>query len=108
MKKILGLVLVSFLVTTTYAVAAPNVVSDSFTASLVDECEITIDGTVTPVAPVPTMAGQARCEFDVGGVSEGQHTISMLTRNVWGVSEPVPFDFAKELPPSLLNIRLEN
>ena len=107
MKKVLGILTVMTTFVTGYAFAGPNVVSDSFTGSMVEECVIVIDGVESSVAPVVTAPGQARCEFNVGGVSEGTHTIAMHTKNLWGVSEQVPFDFTKELPPGLSGIRLE-
>ena len=106
MKK-LALCIAAVLLSAGSAVAAPYVVSDSFTASLVEQCVVVIDGTTNNVAPETTTAGQARCVYDVAGVSNGAHAVAMYTTNVWGASDPVPFEFTKELPPTLQNIRLE-
>lgn len=108
MKKIMLLMMAALLMLVPSVMAAPFVVSDDFTASLVDSCVVTIDGTEYKVEPSPTVAEQARCAIDVGTVTNGSHTMTLHTENVWGGSTPVPFDFTKELPPNLSNIRLEN
>ena len=107
MKKLIGIFTLAVVLSAGVAFATPKVVSDSFTASMVDNCVIVLDGVSATLAPVSTGADQARCEVDVGAVSEGAHIMTMSTENVWGVSEPVPFDFTKRLPPSLSGIRLE-
>jgi hypothetical protein len=88
------------------AAAAPYVVSDDFTAGVVDTCIINLDGTTVEAEPVASGSGE-RCVYDVSGVSEGSHNITMKTKNVWGETKAVPFDFTKALPPSISNLRLE-
>ena len=107
MKKIMLLVMAVLLMLVPSVMAAPFVVSDNFTASLVDSCVVTVDGTEYEVAPSLTELDQARCAIDVGEVTNGSHTMTLHTENMWGGSTPVPFDFTKELPPNLSNIRLE-
>ena len=107
MKKILLSAMAVLLLAAPSVMAAPFVVSDEFTASIVDTCVITIDATEYRVDPSPTSGDLARCAVDVGDVTNGNHTMSLHTENVWGGSAPVPFDFTKELPPALSNIRLE-
>lgn len=108
MKKML-LAIGALLALASAASAAPYVVSDSFTADMVDDCVVILDGVEYRLAPVPTGDGvSARCEVDVGPVANGSHSLTLYTENMWGVSDQVPFAFTKELPPSLQNIRLEN
>jgi hypothetical protein len=108
MKKLLTYLVLSFtLAVGTTAFAAPFVVSDSFQADVVDVCIITVDGSSSEMSASSTGTNEARCVYDVESVSDGSHTITMATKNVWGVSEPVPFNFTKTLPPVLTNLHLE-
>lgn len=107
MKKLISAITLAILLATGSAYAAPSVVSDDFTASMVDSCTVVFDEVTSTFAPTPTTTGNARCEFDVGGVSNGAHQMSMNTSNMWGVSDPIPFSFTKELPPNISGIRLE-
>ena len=108
MKKIILATVGIILLAVPTVIAAPFVVSDDFTASLVDSCVITLDGIEHELEPSLTTEGLARCIVDVGEVVDGSHDMTLHTKNMWGGSVPVPFAFTKELPPTLLNIRLEN
>jgi hypothetical protein len=88
------------------AMATPFVVSDDFEAGVVDVCVITVDDSIVEVAPSASSGGE-RCVYDVGSVSEGAHTVTMATKNVWGETSAVPFDFTKTLPPSITSLHLE-
>lgn len=107
MKKI-AIMLAILLATAVTVKAAPFIVSDDFTSSIVDKCVVTIDGVTSDVVPSPTEVDRARCVVDVGSVGEGAHSVTLHTENIWGGSTPVPFDFTKELPPILSGIKLEN
>ncbi len=88
--------------------AAPFVVADVVAG--VSSCGVTMDGQ----AQAPVSAAGNQCKFDIGGVSNGQHTITMtaLTVNdpVWGTQESAPsapFVFAKPAAPAVPgNLRL--
>ncbi len=87
--------------------ASPYVVSNTFNKESVEMCVINIDNTIVEVEPQEVSETEARCIYDVGDVADGSHHITMSTKNIWGVSEPVPFDFTKELPPVLSRLSLE-
>lgn len=51
--------------------------------------------------------GTVMLRHDLAGVAQGTHSIEVKARNQWGDSDAVPFDFTKELPGALVNIRIE-
>jgi len=108
MKKLLTFLVLSFTVAiSTNATASPYIVSDDFQSDVVDVCVVTIDGSSTEVTPQSTGGTTSRCVADAEPLSDGSHTVTMSTKNVWGVSDPVPFNFTKTLPPTLTNLHLE-
>jgi len=42
---------------------------------------------------------------DMSFVADGNHKITVKAYNMWGESDPVPFDFTRKLPASSTNIR---
>ena len=92
-----------------YAVAAPFVVGDVVAG--VSQCGVVIDG--QPKVMVPAV--NLMCRFDVGTVSNGQHTVTMtaiaVNDPVWGTQESAPsapFVFARPAAPSVPGkLRLE-
>jgi len=84
-----------------YLVTAPQ---KDVTSYLVD-----LDGTVTesPANIVDAGAGTSRLYLDVSGVSLGTHHVEIVAKNMWGQSDPVPFDFVKALPGAPSGIGLE-
>ena len=108
MTKLLTFLVLSFSIAlASTAIASPYVVSDDFQSDVVDTCVVTIDGSSTEVSPQSTGTNTSRCVADAEPLSNGAHTVSMATKNVWGVSDPVPFNFTKTLPPTLTNLHLE-
>ena len=90
------------------ALAAPFVVADVVAG--VSTCGVTLDGQAQTAVP----ATNNQCRFDVGNVSNGQHTITMTARTVndpvWGTQESAPsapFVFARPAATSAPgNLRL--
>jgi len=48
----------------------------------------------------------APLHYDLVGINEGDHVISVKAKNVWGMSNAVPFEFRKASPQSPSNIKL--
>ena len=67
---------------------------------------IIIDGNEHVVEAQDLGDGTVRLYYDLGGFSEGSHTIQVKAKNLWGVSEPVPFEFTKSLPPTPTGLSL--
>ena len=42
--------------------------------------------------------GTVRLYFDLAGLPDGNHTCTVISKNIWGESDPVPFDFSKTRP----------
>jgi hypothetical protein len=61
---------------------------------------VNLDGqtTETPANIVDPQAGTKRLYLDVTGVSLGSHHVEIRAKNMWGQSDPVPFDFVKVIP----------
>ena len=59
---------------------------------------VTVDG-VDYESPGQDMGDNTvRLHFDLAGLSDGNHTCAVISKNIWGESEPVPFDFNKTVP----------
>jgi hypothetical protein len=105
MRYFAGLVLIAVAAS---ANAAPFVVADVVAG--VSSCGVTLDGQPQPAVT----ASNNQCRFDVSGVSNGQHTMTMTARTVndpvWGTQESAPsapFVFAKPAAPAVPgNLRL--
>src|SRR5258706_10891592 len=90
------------------ALGAPFVVSDPLVAGV--QCGIFLDAApkvTIPVTAVTTPVPGNICKFDIGGVSAGNHTISMtaITVNdpIWGSQESVkstPLLFTRPAVPT--------
>jgi len=98
MKSIIC-VLAFFLFTGT-AMAAPFVVSDPYTTNVPDGFLISVDGG----AVVESAAVASALRFDIGGVSSGEHTITVKAykdTTEWGrlESDPVNFTFTRPAAP---------
>jgi len=89
------------------AFAAPYLVCDPQTN--VTSYIVTLDGTETEVPAQDLGNGTVRLHFDLASVTEGEHHVEVRAKNIWGVSDPVPFDFTKTLPalPSGFSISTE-
>lgn len=84
-----------------HLVTAPQADVTSF---LVD-----IDGTVTESTPQITDSetGEKRLFLDLTGIAQGDHHVTVTAKNLWGESNPVPFDFTVKLPSAPSGIGLE-
>lgn len=101
------LALVLIFISATFVLASPFVVTDPVSSKLLKECVIKIDGTESIINAQAVDSDNVRCVIDVESVSEGEHTISIKAKNIWGESDEVPFVFSKQLPPNPSNIHLE-
>ena len=89
------------------AFAAPFVITDEHNAALVENYVVTLDGgEEVMVAPTVTAADKVVGVYDVGGLSDGAHTVTIKATNFWGSSAPIPFEFTVSLPPTIYNIQL--
>lgn len=70
---------------------------------------VNLDGTETEVPAQDLGDGTVRLHFDLAGVPEGSHHVEVRAKNIWGVSDPAPFDFTRENPqtPSGFSISAE-
>ena len=59
---------------------------------------VNMDGTETEVPAQDLGDGTVRLHYDLAGLSEGQHHVEVRAKNIWGVSDPAPFDFTKTSP----------
>ena len=67
---------------------------------------VTMDG-VEEEIPAYSMGDDTTIlHFDLAGITDGDHNCEVKSKNVWGVSEPLPFSFNKAIPdsPSVLEI----
>ena len=82
------------------------VVSDPVSTNLPTKYVMTIDGGAQfEVDPQPVTGG-VRLHYDVTGVSNGTHNMTVSAKNMWGQSTAVPFSFAKAVPTAPANIAL--
>ena len=82
------------------------VVSDPVSSNQPTKYVITMDGGAAfEVDPQPVTGG-VRLHYDVTGVSNGTHNMTVSAKNMWGQSTAVPFSFAKAVPTAPSNIAL--
>ena len=87
--------------------AAPFVVTDEHNKDLVENYVVTVDGLFEQtVTPTEISDGVVVGVYDVGGLENGEHTVTFKTVNMWGVTDPVPFSFIVRLPPTISSIQL--
>ena len=89
------------------AFAAPFVITDEHNAALVENYVVTVDGgDEIVVAPTIVSPDKVVGVYDVGGLPDGEHTVTFKTINLWGSSATCPFTFSVSLPPTVTDIRL--
>lgn len=99
MKKLFFFI--AFFLFTGTAMAAPFVVSDPYTSGTVpDGFLVSVDGGAVVESP----AVDSALRFDVGGVSSGEHTVTIRAykdTTEWGrmQSDPVNFTFTRPAAP---------
>ena len=59
---------------------------------------VTIDGTDYESPGQDMGDGTVRLYFDLAGLADGNYTCAVISKNIWGESDPVPFDFSKTKP----------
>ncbi|MFO1305208.1 MAG: hypothetical protein U1F54_15870 [Burkholderiales bacterium] len=73
-----------------FAVAAPFVVSDPVALG-VAQCGVYVDSAPSVTIPVTVVATGSICNYDVGGLAPGSHTVAMtamtLSDPIWGFQE---------------------
>ena len=88
------------------AFAAPYVITGTHNPALVENYVVTLDGgNEVTVSPIPVEGGVVGA-YDVGGLPEGSHTVTIKTSNMWGESAAVPLQFDVNLPPTVTDIQL--
>ena len=92
---------------TVSAWAAPFLVCDPQTN--VTSYMVTLDGAEQEVVAYDLGDDTVMVHFDLGAVADGDHVGELRAKNVWGVSESLPFDFNKTVPecPSAINITVQ-
>lgn len=43
---------------------------------------------------------------DLTGIADGPHNVEVWAKNIWGLSDPVPFSFSKERPSPAVGISI--
>lgn len=69
---------------------------------------VKIDGAADPIE-VPgyqTQDNKIMIHYDLAGYTNGSHHLEVASKNMWGQSEYVPFDFIKQVPGNPLGIGL--
>ena len=106
MKKILIILGIVFLC---YGVAfsSPFLVCEPVPADTVTHYRVKIDGASAITVPAyGNPDGTVMLHYDCAGLSNGNHNFEIAAANIWGESVYVPFDFSKQVPGGLLNIRI--
>lgn len=100
------------ILTAAVATAQPFLVCDPYPAEnqptqfivKVDQSE-----TVTDYSEITTSAGErVAVVVDLAGYPDGLHKITVRAKNIWGESAPAPFEFNKQPPNPITNIRIRN
>ena len=68
---------------------------------------VTIDGIMETVPAFDLGDGTVRLNFDLAGITEGEHTCSIKAGNAWGESVSVPFVFTRAGPDVPGNVRIQ-
>lgn len=67
---------------------------------------LTFDGVEQEVVALDLGDNTTMLHFDLEGILDGNHTGELRAKNIWKVSEPLPFSFNKTSPecPSVIDI----
>jgi hypothetical protein len=70
---------------------------------------LTFDGVEQEVGAYDLGDDTVTLHFDLCDIADGDHTGEVRAKNIWGVSEALPFYFSKAVPecPSVVNISPE-
>ncbi|MCK4718739.1 MAG: hypothetical protein KAT70_08730, partial [Thermoplasmata archaeon] len=102
-KKIMLIVIVMALLCMPALVwGAPYLVCDPM--ENVTHFIVTIDGVEREVEAVDVGDGYVILKYDLTGVSNGTHDVTVKAKNLWGQSVAVPFVFTREGPDIPANI----
>lgn len=100
-------ILLAILIVTLSAVpvfANPFLVCDPQTN--VTQYVVTLDGVTTTVDAFDLGDGTVMLKFDLAGISNGNHDMSIKAKNIWEESIAVPFVFNKQAPQTPSGIGL--
>jgi len=93
------------MITNNMARAAPFLICDPQTN--VTHYVVMIDGITETVPAFDLGDGTVRLNFDLAGVTEGEHTCTVKAGNEWGESIAVPFVFTRAGPDAPGNVRIQ-
>ncbi len=88
----------------------PYVVCDSIPTTGIQPTKyvLSLDGaTAFEIDPQKLADNSVRLHYDVSMVSNGNHRITVIAKNLWGQSSAVPFDFVKSIPVAVTGLALE-
>lgn len=108
MKKLLIAIMVILLPVLAYA--SPFIVCDPYptTVEQPDYFNVTLDGGAVVQSTPQAVTGGLRLHFDLSGISNGTHNMTVAACNEWGCSSTVPFGFTKAVPGAPANTRLSS
>lgn len=106
MKKIIATCFMVLFLFVSTASAAPFLVADAQPLSVLGY-NLNVDGIDYTLPPTAVDASTVRIVYDLQGIAVGAHTTTLRARTIWGLSDPVPFGFSRDVPPVPTNIRLE-
>lgn len=105
--RILLLSITMLLCNTVIVMASPYVVTGNFTSAAVSACTFTLNsGSSVDVVPTSVDATNSYCKYDIAGSVNGANIVSVVYKNIWGISTSVPFSYAKTLPPTPSGLQL--
>lgn len=106
MFKTLLMFLFVFLLMCSFATAGPFLTCDPPSESDGVTHYIVIIDTEGPVT-VPIDQGRGTLFYDLSGITDGDHTVTVKAKNLWTESEPsTPFPFARSSPSSASGLAL--
>jgi len=81
-----------------YLICAPQTNTTSYM--------LTLDGVEQEIIAEDMGDDTSRLHFDLDGISDGDHAGELRAKNIWNISDPLPFSFNKTGPdcPSVIDI----
>lgn len=104
--KVFILILALILGSSGIALANPFLVCDPVAENLTNYV-VMQDGVKYDSIPKDLGNGTVRLQYDLGGLSIGEHHFEVAAENEWGRSDFAPFDCTKSLPGAPSGLRLE-
>ena len=94
-----------------FAWAGPFLVCDPYMTAVVQPTyfSVTMDGVAAVQSTPEVLADNSvRLHYDLTGISNGSHNMTVAACDIWGCSSTVPFGFAKTVPGAPANLKLSN